>query len=65
MKNRLNVAFAYALAHMCLEVVCFHMLYAIFLKPNISFYVLAAIIYDFVAFVPQFALWKLLKGEKL
>ena len=55
MKNRLNVAFAYAIAHMCLEIVCFQMLYAIFLKPNISFYVLAAIIYDFVAFVPQFA----------
>ena len=42
------------IVHMCIEIVCFYLLFNIFKESNESLVFISALLFDFFAFVPQF-----------
>ena len=53
-KSNMHIGYEYALLHLCIECICFHTIYLCFTGQNGAVVYIFALIYDFLAFVPQF-----------
>lgn len=53
MLQKINISVLYGILHICVEVICFAILFSLFYEKGIGLLYIYALIYDFLAFVPQ------------